>query len=119
MRFRYRGFKRTSEIIFEEFRQLDGTSTKSYNGTGLGLAICKRISEFLNGTLSVESEFGSGSKFIFKIPLKSIQIKDQKTELVVNAAALRKNLRNPILVIDDNKEARFTIGQYLISRGMK
>ncbi len=109
--------KEHQKIIFEEFRQLDGTSTKRYNGTGLGLAICKRISEFLNGTLSVESEFGSGSKFIFKIPLKSIQIKDQKTELVVNAAVLRKNLRNPILVIDDDKEARFTIGQYLISRG--
>ncbi len=109
--------KEHQKIIFEEFRQLDGTSAKRYNGTGLGLAICKRISEFLNGTLSVESEYGSGSKFIFKIPLKSVQIKDQKTELAVNANALRKNLRNPILVIDDDKEVRFTIGQYLTSRG--
>ncbi|HVO75719.1 MAG TPA: response regulator [Ignavibacteriaceae bacterium] len=109
--------KEHQKIIFEEFRQVDGTNTKRYNGTGLGLAICKRISELLKGTLSVESEYGKGSKFMFRIPFKSVQIKDPKTKLAVNASALRKNIKNPILIIDDDKEVRFTIGQYLNSRG--
>jgi len=109
--------KEHQKIIFEEFRQLDGTSTKKYNGTGLGLAICKRIAELLNGSLSVESEHGSGSKFSFTIPLKIVHVRDKKLNPAINLSTLRKNLKNPILIIDDDREVRFTIGQYLISRG--
>jgi signal transduction histidine kinase/CheY-like chemotaxis protein/HAMP domain-containing protein len=109
--------KEHQKIIFEEFRQLDGSNTKRYNGTGLGLAICKHISELLNGTLSVESEYGRGSKFIFTIPLKIVNLRDKKFRTALNPSVLKKNLKNPILIIDDDKEARFTIGQYLVSRG--
>jgi len=105
------------KVIFEEFRQVDGTSTRKYSGTGLGLAICKRIADLLQGGLSVKSETGKGSTFTFSIPLKFVEVKEDALPQGVNVEALIKNRKNPILVIDDDPEIRYTIGQYLTSRG--
>ncbi len=105
------------KIIFEEFRQIDGTSTKRYNGTGLGLAISKRILDLIGGKIWVASIEGEGSVFSFTIPVKYEPQKKINPVLPVNVDVLRKNAKNPILVIDDDPEIRYTIGQYLISKG--
>lgn len=56
-------------IIFEEFRQVDGSYTRKFEGTGLGLTITRRFCELLGGSIQVESEEGRGSTFIIRIPL--------------------------------------------------
>jgi signal transduction histidine kinase len=56
-------------LIFEEFRQLDGSSTRRYGGTGLGLALAHRILEAHGSRFHVESERGQGSLFEFSLPL--------------------------------------------------
>jgi signal transduction histidine kinase len=56
--------------IFEEFQQVDNTSTRKKGGTGLGLAISKRIVEMHGGRLSVESEPGKGSVFRVDLPIR-------------------------------------------------
>ena len=57
-------------LIFEEFQQVDSSSTRQKGGTGLGLAISKRIVEMHGGTIDVESVLGSGSTFRLKIPIR-------------------------------------------------
>jgi signal transduction histidine kinase len=57
------------EVIFDDFRQLDGSSTRHYGGTGVGLSVCKKIADSIGGKLRVESQFGVGSRFTVAIPI--------------------------------------------------
>jgi signal transduction histidine kinase len=57
--------------IFEEFQQVDDTSTRKKGGTGLGLAIAKRIMEMHGGTLTVQSNPGEGSTFRMILPVRA------------------------------------------------
>jgi len=63
------GISRTKlPIIFDEFRQASEGKTRSFEGVGLGLTLTRKFVELLQGTISVESEPGVGSKFIVKLP---------------------------------------------------
>jgi signal transduction histidine kinase len=58
------------ERIFEEFQQVDSSSTRKKGGTGLGLAIARRIVEMHGGRIWVESALGEGTTFYFTLPLR-------------------------------------------------
>lgn len=61
--------KKDQDLIFEGFRQLDGSSTRRYGGTGVGLSLCRKLAEALGGRISVESELGAGSVFSLLLPV--------------------------------------------------
>ena len=58
------------EVIFEDFRQLDGSSTRQYGGTGVGLGLCKKLAAALGGEIQLASEVGVGSVFSLRLPVK-------------------------------------------------
>lgn len=59
------------ENLFKPFQQIDMSSTKKHEGTGLGLYLCKKLTDLLNGDISVKSRYGKGSDFTFHLPLDS------------------------------------------------
>ncbi|MDR0821247.1 MAG: response regulator [Oscillospiraceae bacterium] len=85
------------ENIFRAFEQADNSISRKYGGTGLGLAISNKIAELMRGGLSVKSELGKGSTFVFTSKLQSVR--HSATDLIkANAGDLK------ILAVDDEKE---------------
>jgi len=86
--------------IFGSFEQIDLTKNRGITGTGLGLSICKRLVEMMNGSISVESEYGKGSVFTVLLPLPEgdpdMIPHSMEERLVISKGGVR------VLVVDDN-----------------
>jgi signal transduction histidine kinase len=65
--------KDDQEKIFDDFRQLECSSTRQYGGTGMGLSLCKKLAHSLGGKVAVQSEVGKGSVFSLIIPTRTTQ----------------------------------------------
>ncbi len=109
--------------LFHAFQQ--GKNAKgAKEGTGLGLVITKRLVELHGGQITVESEWGKGSTFRFKIPMivagEVVDSADQLVRVVGEHPAVMANGQKPlVLIIEDNVQAGQLIQLYLEEAGYR
>ena len=89
-------------IVFDSFRQADGSTTRNYGGTGLGLAISKQLTEMMSGRVWLESTEGKGSTFYFTACF-DVQ-KKTKQELLLLTPEELKDV--PVLIVEKNATNR-------------
>lgn len=107
------------ERVFDPFSQADSSTTREYGGTGLGLSISRKFCELMGGTLTAQSEKGTGSTFTMKVPTGTQQsIPDQAGQDLTNGITGEKEAAC-VLVIDDDAHVRDLMQRLLRREGYK
>ena len=83
--------------LFKSFSQVDSSTTRKYGGTGLGLVICEKLIALMQGSISVESEAGKGTRFSFNIIVDLSHEAQNEANLDIATLQNRK-----ILIVGDN-----------------
>jgi signal transduction histidine kinase/DNA-binding response OmpR family regulator len=121
--------KENIEMIFERFRQVDGSFTRDVGGFGLGLSISQQLAELLGGHITVESEYGAGSIFKLTLPFvaprairtlteNSAEISDSPQILEENESEV-EDTRQKILIIDDIPDSTRLLTEMLQNAGYR
>jgi signal transduction histidine kinase/CheY-like chemotaxis protein/CHASE3 domain sensor protein len=116
--------------IFDEFRQIDSSTSRKYGGTGLGLSIAKRYAHMLGGTIYVKSTPGKGSDFTFILPLEPLESKATESSPVIrrpSGTPAKKTVtedktqakEKTILIVEDSEPAIIQLKDILNEAGFQ
>jgi signal transduction histidine kinase/DNA-binding response OmpR family regulator len=112
------------ENLFQAFNQADSSTTRKYGGTGLGLTISKHFCQMMGGTISVESTYGAGSRFIICLPTVVVEHWHQHPtptgqELAGQAPQSWSHAAGTLLIIDDDPLSRELISRAVVGEGFR
>ena len=104
--------------IFDEFRQVDGSSSRMYEGTGLGLAIAYKAAKMVGGDISVESTPGKGSAFNVTLPIKWGGITEIREPVIAGSPTETMGEgQKTVLIVEDNESSVIQVKSILESGG--
>ncbi len=121
-------------LIFEAFKQEDGSTSRKFGGTGLGLSICRELANLLGGRISLESKPNEGSTFTFIVPYQPVSEKQTRTEFrTTNKESVTPSIiqsplssdiknkpdKNRLLIIEDDINFAEILRDYAIEKGFE
>ncbi len=104
-------------LIFNQFDQADGSTTRKFGGTGLGLSISKQLAELMGGTINIESRQGEGSTFSFTMNLRENDDVDTAETPIPDDFSPFIGLN--ALIVDDLEIARIILTEQIAELNMK
>jgi len=110
------------EKLFQDFTQVDASTTRKYGGTGLGLAISRRFCRMMGGEITAQSRLGAGATFECQMPATVVSGRpDASPASDVSAIDLppADGSRKPVLVIDDDPVVHDLLTRLLAKEGLQ
>ncbi|MEE9432342.1 MAG: response regulator [Melioribacteraceae bacterium] len=104
------------KIIFEEFRQVDAEINRKFSGTGLGLTICKRYTDLLYGSINVENNNNTGTRFIVDLPNIISSKSEKESQKIIGTNEEPNEIKT--LLISDGTDSVKLIKDYLSSNNI-
>jgi PAS domain S-box-containing protein len=105
--------------LFQPFKQVDGSTTRTYGGTGLGLAICRQLTTLMGGEISCQSTPGVGSSFCFRLPFSAASLADLPAPASVESAEQLHFSGERVLLVEDNEIIQLLARELLENAGLQ
>ncbi|WP_309605301.1 ATP-binding protein [Phenylobacterium sp.] len=100
-----------AQRLFTRFEQGDGSITRQFGGTGLGLAIARSLARMMGGDITLSSETGVGSEFVFRFQAPRVAADEPPVDEAITAHPAHSGPR--VLVAEDNPNNRRIVGMVL------